>query len=118
LNRIKKEQNINSNNNLDENQKFKPKKKKINLKLIFIILLILILFLAIKTGIYISTWQNLAQDMIANSPSSVIDTDGNEIAKIGTGKNTSNVSINNIPDNLKNAYISIEDQRFYKHCRS
>ena len=53
--------------------------------------------------------------MIANTPSQVLDTDGEIIAEIGNNKKTKNVSLSDIPDNLKNAYIAIEDQRFYKH---
>ena len=53
--------------------------------------------------------------MISNTPSEVLDTDGNVIAKIGNSKNTKNISLTDIPEDLKNAYISIEDQRFYKH---
>ena len=53
--------------------------------------------------------------MISNSPSQVLDNNGKTIAEIGNNKNTKNTSINNIPNNLKNAYIAIEDQRFYNH---
>lgn len=45
------------------------------IKTILIIILILILVLAIKTGISIASWQNMAQDMISNSSSEVFDTD-------------------------------------------
>ena len=70
---------------------------------------------AINSGIKIYNWQLLAKDMISNSPSEVLDLNGDIIAEIGNNKNTYNISINDIPDNLKNAYISIEDQRFYTH---
>lgn len=100
-----------------ENQEYvqvKNKNFKI-VKFIFFTILIVIIFSAIKTGISISVWQNLAQDMIANTSSTVLDTDGKVIAEIGNSKITSNISISEVPDYLKNAYISIEDQRFYKH---
>lgn len=99
-------------------QTFHKEKKKVNwkkIKLILIIIFFIIIFLAIKSGIYISNWQNLAIDMISNTPSSVIDSTGNTIAEIGNNKKTKNISLEQIPDNLKNAYISIEDQRFYSH---
>ena len=98
---------------IQQKQEKKLKLKKI--KTFFILLFILIIILAIKTGISVSRWQNLAQDMISNTPSQVLDTDGNIIAEIGNNKNTKNIKLSEIPDNLKNAYISIEDQRFYKH---
>ncbi len=94
-----------------ENEKKHSKK----IKILLVIILILIIMLAIKLGIFIATWQNIAQDMISNTPSEVLDTDGNVIAKIGNSKNTKNISLTDIPENLKDAYISIEDQRFYKH---
>lgn len=92
-----------------------PKNKFKKIKIVLIIIFLTLIILAIKTGISISRWQNLAQDMISNTPSQVLDTDGKVIAELGNNKNTKNVSLESMPENLKNAYISIEDQRFYKH---
>lgn len=102
----------------EEPKKYIKKEKKISFKKIKIILsitCILVLALAIKTGISIFRWQSLAQDMIANTPSQVLDTEGKVIAELGNTKRTKNVSISDMPDDLKNAYVAIEDQRFYKH---
>ena len=88
------------------------KNKKI---LILIIIIIIIISYAINTGIKIYNWQTIVKDMINNSPSKILDNDGNIIAEIGNNKNIDNVPITSIPKNLKNAYISIEDQRFYSH---
>ena len=107
-----------SENNEIQNQTFHIEKKKVNwkkIKLIFAVVFFIIVYLAIKTGIYISNWQNLAMDMISNTPSIVFDSNENIIAKFGNNKNTSNIPLSKVPDNLINAYISIEDQRFYKH---
>lgn len=95
--------------------KVKPKTNIKKVKAILIAIFILIISLAIKTGLYITNWQNLAKDMIYNSPSSVLDSEGNVIAEIGNSKKTKNIPLSEIPDNLINAYISIEDQRFYSH---
>ena len=103
MNRIKKEEKI------DKKSKFKI------WKIVLLLIFALIIITAIKTGIYISSWQKMAQDMIANSSSQVLDTNGNVIAELGNSKNTKNISLSEMPDNLKNAYISIEDQRFYSH---
>ena len=111
MNRIENNNNNNNNNKIYEH----PKKRFRKLKAFLIILFILIIILAIKTGISISKWQKLAADMISNTPSQVLDTDSNVIAELGNNRITQNISITSIPDNLKNAYISIEDQRFYKH---
>ena len=88
------------------------KNKKI---ILLAIIIITILVLAINVGIKIHNFQILISDIIKNSPSTVLDTDGNIVAEIGNNKNKENISLNEIPDNLKNAYISIEDQRFYSH---
>ena len=104
-------------NSKSENSEYiQIKKKKFKLlKFIIIFIIILIVFSAIKTGIYISSWQKLATDMISNTSSIVLDTDGKTIAEIGNSKIRSNISMSEMPNYLKNAYISIEDQRFYKH---
>lgn len=101
----------------EENTQFNIKKSKKfkKLKIFVILIFVFTLFIAIKTGISITIWQGLAQDMISNTPSQVLDTDGNVIAELGNNKNTKNVALSDIPENLRNAYISIEDQRFYKH---
>lgn len=98
----------------EEYVQVKSKKYKL-IKFIFLLIIILIILGAIRTGLYVVAWQNLAQDMIQNTPSTVLDTSGEVIAEIGSSKITSNISISQMPDNLINAYISIEDQRFYNH---
>lgn len=109
--KVKDKVKIESHDNYDI---VKPNKFK-KVKFILILLFIIIIIFAIKSGIYIASWQNLAQDMIENRPSTVLDTSGEVIAEIGNSKITSHLSLSEIPENLKDAYISIEDQRFYKH---
>lgn len=107
---------IQKNSKSENSEYVKVKNKKFKLiKFVIILIIIIIIFAAVKTGIYISSWQNLAVDMISNTSSAVLDTDGETIAEIGNSKIRSNISISEIPDYLKNAYVSIEDQRFYKH---
>lgn len=104
----------NSKSEHSEYVQVKSKKSKL-IKFIIVLVIIIIIFSAIKTGIYISSWQSLAEDMISNTPSTVLDTDGKVIAEIGNSKIKSNISLSEVPDYLKDAYVSIEDQRFYKH---
>lgn len=107
---------IQKNSKLENSEYVKVKNKKFKLiKFVIILIIIIIIFTAIKTGIYISSWQNLAVDMISNTPSTVLDSNNEAIAEIGNSKIRSNISISEIPNYLKNAYVSIEDQRFYKH---
>lgn len=61
------------------------------------------------------TFKTLAKEMLYNTTSTVLDSDQKTIAEIGSERNRDNVTLSEIPDNLKNAYIAIEDQRFYKH---
>ena len=113
---MKEKENLENNEISDKT--FHKEKKKINwkkIKVVLTIIFFIIIYLAIKAGIFISNWQNLAMDMIANTPSIVYDTDENIIAKFGNNKNTSNINLSKIPNNLINAYIAIEDQRFYNH---
>ncbi len=51
--------------------------------------------------------------MLKNENSIVVDTEGNTIAKLGEEKKK--LTTSKIPTNLKNAYVAIEDERFYKH---
>ena len=48
--------------------------------------------------------------------STVLDTDGNQIAKlVATGSNRVYATIDEIPINLQHAFVAIEDERFYEH---
>ena len=47
--------------------------------------------------------------------STVVDEDGNEVDLIATSQYREIVSYDDIPDNLKNAFVAIEDERFEDH---
>lgn len=101
---------------IEEINDFKDTNKKSKLKRIIIFGIIsMIIFLVIKLAISIYTWQNLALEMIQNDASEVLDIDENNIAEIGAERNRENVAFSQMPENLKNAYIAIEDERFYRH---
>lgn len=53
--------------------------------------------------------------MTSITNSQILDTSNNVIAKVGSEKINEPISFSKMPNNLKNAYVSIEDQRFYKH---
>ena len=92
----------------------KPLKKRIK-KIILITLLILLLVFIVIEIVKIHTFKTIALEMIANKNSEVLDTDKKVIAKIGLEKIKEPIEASKIPTHLKNAYISIEDQRFYSH---
>ena len=105
-------------NNKDKNseniKKTKNKKNKFK-KVIISLIIIVILILGISLGISANTWKKLSVEMVKNESSTVVDKDGQTIAKLGDERKKKNVTSEEIPKNLKNAYISIEDERFYEH---
>lgn len=50
-----------------------------------------------------------------NQPSSLFDSSGNFIDNLHTDEERYVIKSSEIPKNLKNAFVSIEDERFYKH---
>lgn len=113
-NKITKRKFLNLKNRKDiKNHKLKISKKA--KKVLIIILILIILSLGIIFGVKSYHWKNLMEDMFTNECSIVVDQEGNEIAKIGSERKKENISLADIPQNLKNAYIGIEDERFYSH---
>ena len=100
------------------NKKNKKEPKSLKSRFIKFIVIILILFLIVSIG-YLAfksyTFKTLAREMFNNSTSTVFDSNKNVIAEIGSERNRDNIKLSEMPNNLKNAYIAIEDQRFYKH---
>ncbi len=59
---------------------------------------------------------NLDDAMPTGFLSTVLDTDGNQTAKlVATGSNRVYATIDEIPVNLQHAFVAIEDERFYDH---
>ncbi|MBR3162802.1 MAG: penicillin-binding protein [Clostridia bacterium] len=114
MSRRKKVKKIDKEYELPKALRKEKAKKTIKKRFIIFVLLILLIVLIIEF-FRIHTWKVLAHEMTSNTPSSVIDTNGKVIAEIGAEKIKEPIEVNKIPTNLKNAYISIEDQRFYKH---
>ena len=56
---------------------------------------------------------NIKYEMSENS--TIVDKDGNEIDSIRTSENREIVDYDKIPENMKNAFVAVEDRRFYKH---
>lgn len=96
----------------DEKKKIRRKKFR---KFFFLLFLILVLFLTINIFISVHRWKLLAMDMLTNEHSVILDSEENIIAVLGDEKKKLKISYDNIPENLKNAYVAIEDERFYSH---
>ena len=113
--RQKNRKNEMTNKKSKENDQ-EPKKKKITKKKIFlIIVLIIILIFAIWLGISTHIWKTMASEMVKNENSIVVDTDGKELAKLGSERKQIKVTLSEIPSDIKNAYIAIEAERYYSH---
>lgn len=108
----KKNKDIKTKVNTEKKDIKKPKKVK---KIVLFIVIALIIILGIKLGISAYIWKSMAKDMTLNENSVVKDIDGDIIATLGSEVKKKVVSYNEIPDNLKNAYVAIEDERFYSH---
>ena len=63
----------------------------------------------------LNTRPNLAEDIVPPASSQIYDIHGNEIANIHAAENRRPVGINEIPKDLQNAFIAVEDNRFYDH---
>lgn len=91
-------------------------KNRLLRKIILILILILLIAGGIALGISAHNWKVLSEAMFTNKMSVVLDKEGEVIAELGNEqKKLTPVDIENIPKNLVDAYVSIEDERFYSH---
>lgn len=102
------------------------KKKKNNkhrgLKRFLLISLILVMILAIGVSVY--TIKTIASapsvdpkeiNNLLNQTSTILDSNGNLIEKIQTEEYRTIVGLDKMPKHLRDAFTSIEDERFYSH---
>lgn len=111
--------------NDEQNKKTKKKgfwkrhrKLAIFIKLIFVLI---ILACIVGAGAIVALfsnddWAMSKDDLTLKIIDTIIyDKDGNEIANVSGDEKRRIVSLSEIPENLQNAYIAIEDKRFYEH---
>lgn len=100
----------------------KPKTKKINVFRLIVVSFLLISFIVTGTGIGIGLaiaknipkWE--PSDFSTNETTFVYDSKGKEVTKLHAGENRTPVnSLDEVPDNIVNAFLAIEDIRFYDH---
>ena len=106
-----------------EKIKFSQKHPKITIALRILLLLILIIAV-IATGVVVGMiyggwgddFEITKEELVIGSSNSVIlDKDGNKLAELSGDENRKIIKLDQMPKNLKNAYVAIEDERFYKH---
>lgn len=69
-------------------------------------------------GGFVTATMNTKQDLSDMRPpasSQIYDCNGNEIANIHADENRMPVKMSQIPEHLKNAFVAVEDVRFYEH---
>ena len=108
----KHSKNKNEENDIDYKKAMKKRKIK---RIIITIVIVIIVILAIILGISAYNWKQITTDMFLNKNSVVVDSDGNVIAELGSERKKIKIENEDMPENLKNAYVSIEDERYYKH---
>ena len=119
----KNNKNINKNVEVNEKKKKQGFWKKHHKLAIFlkIVVALIILAIVIVAGAFIAiftsdNWAMTKDDLILKSIDTIIyDKDGVEIANVSGEEKRRTVSLSEIPQNLQDAYISIEDERFYSH---
>lgn len=102
----------NKKKQLTEDQKLKKRKK---LKRSFILFLLIIIVLLIVFLVSLFKWKSIMKNVITCENSVVVDSTGNVIAVLGESRIQEKVTLDKVPKNLVNAYVSIEDKNFYKH---
>lgn len=95
------------------------KKKSFNLKKIFLILCTLFVVMIFGVGCGVAVigldGDKDVSDIHPPASSQILDMNGNLITNIHATENRTLVSLDKIPANLQNAFIAVEDNRFYEH---
>lgn len=103
--------------------KTKRKTRKINKQALLTILVVFILISGVIGGtVGLVVLGNMLQDkpkleitdLLSKESSKIYDKDGNEIADVGVQIRT-NVTYDQLPESLIDAFISVEDSRFFDH---
>lgn len=104
-----------NNKNGNKRKKIMTERRKRAIKRFNTLFIIAYLIFSIYRIVSYFSWRSLVLPMMKNEGSVVVDMNGNVMDVIGEERIRENISISDVPDNLKNAYIDIEDERFYSH---
>ena len=96
-----------------------PKLRKVILIFVILIFLLVLTGGGILAGIFFSDkWAITREELIANGNTEVYDTDGKQIAVLSVTEGNENrkvITLDQMGKYTPNAYIAIEDKRFYEH---
>lgn len=103
-----------------EKVKNKKKNKKILKTVMFSILAVILLAVVAAAGIGLAIINtapalDVNQILTLKEPSKLYDKDGKEMDDVATNEKRDVVEIKDVAQDLPNAFISIEDERFYSH---
>lgn len=117
----KKNNKINKKNG-NKKEKFSSKHPKATLTIRIILLIILMLAIigsGVVVGMLYGVWgqefEISEEELIITGNSIVLDSEGKVIAELSGDENRKIITLEEMPEDLINAFISIEDERYYKH---
>lgn len=105
---------------IDKTKEKNPRKKRSIFKIILLVIFLLFLIgggaAAIVVNDYINDAPELDTSQLATVETSYLfDIHGEEITALHEEQNRIAVSLNQVPDHVQQAFIAIEDERFYDH---
>ena len=107
-------------NNIVKNKPKARRKKRSSLKIFFLAFFLLMLAGGGAAATVVASWINEAPpldparlDIVETSY--LYDSEGNEITELHDEQNRVVVGLEEVPQHVKNAFIAIEDERFYEH---
>ena len=113
------EDNKNMKNKKDKKGKKNKKGRKIFLRIILILLLLFLIAAGIAFGMLAGIVKEAKLDVkdlaLKYENSVVYDINGNVIAELSGDENRKFISKDEMPQHLLDAFVSIEDERFYEH---
>ncbi|PSA98963.1 transglycosylase domain-containing protein [Bacillus halotolerans] len=92
----------------------KIKKKKLFIPIIILVLTAFLALIGYISIIFLGHYVIDEKKLILHASSKIVDQNGDEVASLYT-ENREPVSINEIPKEVREAFISVEDKRFYEH---
>lgn len=112
-----KQRNLNSGKKKKKNSTVVKVIKYILLTLLSVVGIVLCTGLGVVVGIAKSTPSLDEVNVVPTMyPTSILDADGNEVVRLSAASaKRIEASIEEIPEDLKNAFIDLEDERFYNH---
>ena len=106
----------------NKKEKFSSKHPRITLAiriLLLVILMVTVIGAGVVVGMLYGVWgqefEITEEELIIKGNSVVLDTNGEVIAELSGDENRKIITLEEMPNNLINAYVSIEDERYYNH---